>query len=291
MPVRGSPAPGVGLLWQYWQVLFSLRAYSGFAAARRALPPSSAITHNAPSAAPERAIIDLSEVQIFLTNIYKISECNSTEFPKPTQSAGSPALAHGCLSKLSLHPTLPPLERFQGGLQVRPEVVGAFQPDMQPDHPARFARLAADDVRRNPHRQGQALEAAPTAPDAKVAQRVDEAIGCLPTLLFELDAEQAAGAVQLTAGQFALGIGRQGGIVDDGDGRMVAEGLGDTASVLLVPLHTDRQGAQTAQQQPGSEGVQHCAEQSALPLRQRFHAGLAADHHAGNDVAVPAQVL
>src|SRR5581483_6841199 len=94
---------------------------------------------------------------------------------------------------------------LQRGFEVVPEVVGAFQADMQPHDPAQALALVHEPGREG-DRNREALEAAPTAPDAEIAQRVDEAIGRLLALRLQFDTQQPSRTAQLAAGQFRLRI-------------------------------------------------------------------------------------
>src|SRR5689334_6506882 len=117
---------------------------------------------------------------------------------------------------------------------------------MEPDDPAQTLALAHD-AGRNRYRDRQALKAAPTAPDAEIAQGVDEAVGRLFALRLQFQTKEAARAAQLAAGQFRLRVGGQAGIVDGGDLWMTEQGVRQASRVLLMPLHADRQRAQAAQ--------------------------------------------
>src|SRR5262249_2133639 len=127
---------------------------------------------------------------------------------------------------------------LEGGFDIVPEVVGAFEADVQADKPACPLPGHAHDMIGNPHANRRALETAPTAPDAEVAQRIDEAIGGFASVVFEGETEQAAGSTQLLAGEFRLRVGREARIVDRFDGGMLEQGGGDAARVLLMALHT-----------------------------------------------------
>ena len=101
-----------------------------------------------------------------------------------------------------------------------------FQADVQADEPARLVAGLAQRGGRRREGQRQALEAAPTAADAEIAQRVDKAISGVAARLSKPEAEQAARAAQLPARQIGLGVCRQPRIEDGGYVRPVKVQIG-----------------------------------------------------------------
>ncbi len=113
---------------------------------------------------------------------------------------------------------------------------------------------------------------------------------CLPIGVLDQERHQAAEAAHRALGHFVIRVRRQAGIVHLFDARMARQKLGHGLAVFVVPLHAQFERFQAALQQIDIVRRVDGAHDAAQ-LADRLQLFGAADHHAGQQVVVAAEVL